>query len=104
MRKPRDLDAELEALNQRAKTLKTRRVTQFGELVVATGADALDLEVLAGVLLSAANGSAAERASWKAAGATFFREGRRSASDGGRRQASSGRASAGSHANSGTSA
>ena len=35
MKKPRDLDAELQALQQRAKALKGRRVTQFGELVGA---------------------------------------------------------------------
>ena len=48
MKKPRDLDAELQALQQRAKALKGRRVTQFGELVIATGADHLSIEELAG--------------------------------------------------------
>jgi DNA-binding protein H-NS len=46
MRKPRDLDAELASLSERAKTLKARRVTQLGELVIASGADGLDLETL----------------------------------------------------------
>jgi hypothetical protein len=74
MRKPRDLDAELQALAQRAKALKGRRVTQFGELVIATGADQLDPEVLAGALLAAAKAPAAERERWRAAGAVAFRK------------------------------
>ena len=41
MRKPRDYDAELKALEDKAKELKTRKVQQLGELVIATGADAL---------------------------------------------------------------
>ena len=41
MRKPRDYDAELKALSERAAELKSRKVQQLGELVIATGADAL---------------------------------------------------------------
>jgi len=41
MRKPRDFDAELKALEDKAKELKTRKVRQLGELVIATGADTL---------------------------------------------------------------
>ena len=41
MRKPRDFDAELKALNEKAAMLKSRKVQQFGELVIATGADSL---------------------------------------------------------------
>ena len=48
MRKPRDIDSELKALEAKAKTLKERRVRQLGELVIATGADALDADLLAG--------------------------------------------------------
>ena len=48
MRKPRDIDSELKALAERAKQLKERRIQQLGELVIATGADALDAETLAG--------------------------------------------------------
>ena len=51
MRKPRDIDSELKALAERAKQLKERRVQQLGELVIATGADAIDAETLAGALL-----------------------------------------------------
>ena len=53
MRKPRDIDAELKALHDRQRQLRARRVIQFGELVTATGADALDPETLAGALLDA---------------------------------------------------
>ena len=42
MRKPRDFDSELKALADKAKALRERRVRQLGELVSATGADALD--------------------------------------------------------------
>jgi hypothetical protein len=72
MKKPRDLDAELQALQQRAKALKGRRVTQFGELVIATGADRLDMDVLAGALLAAAKADASARDGWRRAGAGFF--------------------------------
>ena len=40
MRKPRDFDAELKALGDKARDLKSRKVQQLGELVIATGADA----------------------------------------------------------------
>jgi hypothetical protein len=72
MKKPRDLDAELQALQQRAKALKGRRVTQFGELVIATGADHLAIEELAGALAAAAKADASAREAWRRAGASFF--------------------------------
>jgi DNA-binding protein H-NS len=53
MRKPRDYDAELKALDAKAKQLKARKREQLGELVIATGADALPVERLAGALLLA---------------------------------------------------
>jgi hypothetical protein len=37
MRKPRDFDAELKALGDKARDLKSRKVQQLGELVIATG-------------------------------------------------------------------
>ncbi|WP_439486803.1 conjugal transfer protein TraD [Blastomonas fulva] len=52
MRKPRDYDEGLQALKDKAKQLRSRKQTQLGELVIATGADALGTEVLAGVLLA----------------------------------------------------
>lgn len=74
MRKPRDYDAELKALADKAKQLKTRKQSQLGELVIATGADELSSEQLAGVLLSAtATTDAATREAWRKRGAAFFR-------------------------------
>lgn len=74
MRKPRDIDAELRALQDKAKTLKARKVVQLGELVTATGADALDAETLAGVLLAALDGAKQPDAKegWRQRGAAFF--------------------------------
>ena len=74
MRKPRDYDSELKALADRAKAIKERRVRQLGELVAATGADALDADLLAGALLgAAAMKDAATKEGWRKAGAGFFR-------------------------------
>ena len=53
MRKPRDYDAELKALTDKARQLKTRKQSQLGELIIATGADAMPVDLLAGVLLAA---------------------------------------------------
>ena len=75
MRKVRDFDAELKALNERAKLLQQRKVQQFGELVEATGADALDADVLAGALLAAvAEKDKATVNAWSRQGAQFFRD------------------------------
>lgn len=81
MKKPRDIDAELKALSEKARSLKAKQRTQLGELVAATGADALDPETLAGALLDAverakADGQAKE--AWRAKGAAFFHRGKRS--------------------------
>ncbi|MEK7455139.1 MAG: conjugal transfer protein TraD [Pseudomonadota bacterium] len=74
MRKPRDFDSELKALADKAKAIKERRTRQLGELVIATGADAFDAELLAGALLDAvATKDAAKREGWRKAGAAFFR-------------------------------
>lgn len=74
MPKIRDFDAELKALGERAKLLKQRKVQQYGELVEATGADALDPELLAGALLAAvATRDKSITADWSKHGATFFR-------------------------------
>lgn len=51
-RKPRDYDAELQALMDKAKKVKTQKTAQLGELVQITGADALPMEALAGALLA----------------------------------------------------
>ncbi len=75
MRKPRDFDAELQALTDKAKALKTKKQGQLGELVIATGADALTIEQLAGALLDAVGSDAARKEAWRKSGAAFFREG-----------------------------
>jgi hypothetical protein len=82
MRKPRDYDAELKALEDKAKELKTRKVQQLGELVIATGADSLTAEELAGALVALAETKdAGKREAWAGRGAAFFRgKSRRSAS------------------------
>jgi hypothetical protein len=51
------LDAELIAVNDRTRGLKDLKLVQLGEPVIATGADALPIEPLAGALLAAANSS-----------------------------------------------
>ena len=80
MRKPRDINAELKALADKAKDLKAKRVLQLGELVTVTGADTLDLETLAGALLAAVNGAkqSVTKEAWRSEGAAFFqRRGRK---------------------------
>jgi hypothetical protein len=79
MRKVRDYDAELKALEERTRGLKARRIEQLGALVVSTGADTLDLETLAGVLLHAVSMKDADpKEAWRAKGAAFFqRRGRK---------------------------
>jgi hypothetical protein len=73
MRKPRDFDSELQALTEKAKQLKSRKVLQLGELVIATGADALDPETLTGALLGVVKSEdTKEREAWRASGAAFF--------------------------------
>lgn len=90
MRKVRDYDAELKALGDKARALKARRVEQLGALVTTTGADALDMETLAGVLLDAvASQDTDVKEAWRGKGAAFFqrrgRKGSRTAgSDGAR--------------------
>lgn len=78
MRKPRDFDAELEALNDKARQLKERKLRQLGELIVATGADALAIEQLAGLLVAGAESKdPAAKESWRKRGAAFFQGARR---------------------------
>ncbi|NMA97533.1 MAG: conjugal transfer protein TraD [Phyllobacteriaceae bacterium] len=81
MRKPRDYDAELKALEDKARELKTRKVQHLGELVIATGADALTADELAGALVVLAETTdAGKREAWAKRGAAFFRgKSRRSA-------------------------
>jgi hypothetical protein len=82
MRKPRDFDAELKALEDKARDLKARKVQQLGELVISTGADALTADELAGALIVLAETTdAGKREAWAKRGAAWFRgKSRRSAS------------------------
>lgn len=81
MRKPKDYDAELKAVEDKAKELKTRKVQQLGELVIATGADALSTDELAGALVAIAETKeAGRREAWAKRGAAWFQsKSRRSA-------------------------
>ena len=73
MRKPRDIDAELKALAEKTKLLKERRVLQLGELVIATSADTIDAETLAGALLVIAETKdPAKLGAWRKRGEAFF--------------------------------
>ncbi|GAC1574076.1 MAG: hypothetical protein NVS3B5_04120 [Sphingomicrobium sp.] len=73
MRKPKDFDSELQALEQKARSLKERKLRQLGELVTATGADALDSETLAGGLLAMIEADDPDRKdSWRERGQAFF--------------------------------
>jgi len=70
---PRDFDAELKALGDKARDLKSRKVQQLGELVIATGADALGADELAGALIVIAETKeAGKREAWAKRGAAFF--------------------------------
>ena len=73
MRKLRDFDAELKALGDRARDLKSRKVQQLGELVIVTGADTLTTLELAGALIVLAETKeAGKREAWAKRGAVFF--------------------------------
>ncbi|WP_316171420.1 MULTISPECIES: conjugal transfer protein TraD [unclassified Bradyrhizobium] len=73
MRKPRDFDAELKALTDKARDLKSRKVQQLGELVIAIGADSLSTDELAGALIVLTETKdTGKREAWAKRGATFF--------------------------------
>jgi len=75
MRKPRDFDAKLKALGDKARDLKSRKVQQLGELVIATGADALNANELAGALIVLAETKeTGKREAWARRGAAFFQK------------------------------
>ncbi len=74
MRKPRDFDSALRALTDKTKALKENKRRQLGELIVATGADVLDMETLAGGLLAIVESTdRAQKEAWRKRGAAFFR-------------------------------
>lgn len=97
MRQPRDYDAELKALDDKASELKERKLRQLGELVIATGADTLSVEELAGALLAATEADdLVTKEEWRKRGAAFFRRPTRRSAPSADRGANSGKASGGS--------
>jgi hypothetical protein len=75
MRKTRDFDAELKELSEKARLIKSKKVQQLGDLVIATGADAFDRNTLAGLLLAGVECSQDEAMEdWRTSGASFFRK------------------------------
>ncbi|QKD06221.1 conjugal transfer protein TraD [Mesorhizobium loti] len=86
MRKPRDFDAELKALEDKARELKTRKVQQLGELVIATGADQLSTDELAGALVAITETKdTAMREARAKRGVMFFESGSRRTASGSQR-------------------
>ena len=74
MRKPRDFDSALRTLTDKTKALKENKRRQLGELIMATGADVLDMEMLAGGLLAMVETTdTAQKENWRKQGAAFFR-------------------------------
>ena len=73
MRKLKDYDGELKALQDKARDLKSRKVQQLGELVIATGADSFSVDELAGALIMLAETKDTTRKeAWAKRGAAFF--------------------------------
>ena len=90
-RKPRNYAAELKAIQDKARELKARHAAELGRIVQLTGADALDVDVLAGILVSGVRQAAEEKAreAWRTDGAAFFRKRDRRKADGADRSADS---------------
>jgi len=77
MRRPRDYDAEMKQLADKAKALQDRKLRELGQLVTATGADSLGADALAGVLVKAATTTdRVQKEEWRTAGAAFFLRGK----------------------------
>ncbi len=77
-RKPKDYDAELQALMDRTKKVKSAKTIQLGEIAQLVGADALPLEAFAGALMAALEQSRKQPeaiARWTERGATLFQAG-----------------------------
>jgi hypothetical protein len=77
MRRPHDYDAEMKLLAEKAKALQDRKLRELGQLVTATGADGLGVDVLTGVLVNAAaTTDMVQKEEWRTAGAAFFLRGK----------------------------
>ncbi len=77
-RKPKDYDAELQALIERTKKVKSAKTIQLGEIAQFVGADALPLEAFAGALIAALEQSKKQPeaiARWTERGEVFFQAG-----------------------------
>ncbi len=77
-RKPKDYEAELQALMERTKKVKSQKTVQLGEIAQLVGADALPLEAFAGALMAALEQSKKQPeaiARWTERGATLFQAG-----------------------------
>ena len=77
-RKPRDYDAELQALMERTKKVKSAKTVQLGEIAQLVGADALPLEAFAGALMAALEQSKKQPeaiARWTERGTALFQAG-----------------------------
>ena len=77
-RKPKDYEAELQALMERTKKVKSQKTVQLGEIAQLVGADALPLEAFAGALMAALEQSRKQPeaiARWTERGATLFQQG-----------------------------
>ncbi len=76
-RRPRDIEAELKALQDKARQLRSKQKAQLGELLMATGAaDKLDPDALAGLLLHGIEQASREPKAlegWRKRGEAFFR-------------------------------
>jgi len=73
VRKTRDYNAELRTLAEKAKALKAKKVEQLGQVVTSTGADTLDIDIIAGILITAVESTnAEEKEAWRAKGSAFF--------------------------------
>lgn len=74
MRKIKDYEAKLAALNKLKASIIAKKVQQLGQLVIATGAGDLAPEVIAGIMVHAMSTSNPERQEvWREKGAAFFR-------------------------------
>ena len=66
---------QLKALTDKTKALKENKLHHLGELMVATGADAIDMETLAGGLLAMTEtNDAAQKEAWRSPARRFFGE------------------------------
>jgi hypothetical protein len=79
MRKPRDYDSELKALDDKAKQLRARKVQQLGELLDRKRVRAGCNHQLAGAMLTAAETKdAPTKEAWRKRGTSFFQGAARS--------------------------